>query len=221
MKILSWNVNGLRANYKKGFLDWFKAEKPDFCCLQETRVKQEELNKELFVKDYEFYINSAVKPGYSGTGIYTRIKPKEVIREIGLTRFDKEARILRVDLDDFILINLYIPHGGRQKENLGYKLQVYNSLISYLKELEGKVIVLGDFNIAHKEIDLARPKDNMNNIMFTTEERKQIDRILDLGFKDTFREFCGEGGQYTWWPYFNNARERNIGWRIDYCFTNF
>lgn len=220
MKIISWNVNGLRANYKKGFLDWFNKEKPDFCCLQEVRARKEDLDEKLFVKDYEFFLNSAVKLGYSGTGIYTKAKPKKAIFDIGLKLFDEQARMLRLDLDDFILINLYIPHGGRAKENLDYKLEAYNSIISYLKKIKNeKVILVGDFNIAHKEIDLARPKGNVNNIMFTNEERRQIDRILDLGFIDTFREFNQKEGQYTWWSNFNNARERNIGWRIDYCFV--
>ncbi len=222
MKILSWNVNGLRAAYKKGFLNWFKKAKPDILCLQEVRAKKEELALDLVQpKGYFSFLNPAQKPGYSGTAIYSKKEPKNIETELGITRFDKEGRFLRLDFPEFILLNLYIPHGGRRKENLDYKLEVYSYLLDYLKEIEGKkVVILGDFNIAHQEIDLARPKDNKNNTMFTKKEREQIDKIINLGFVDSFRKFNQKGENYTWWPYFVNARARNLGWRIDYGFVS-
>jgi len=222
MKIVSWNVNGLRANYKKGFLKWLKAEKPDFCCLQEVRARKEQLPKELLeINGFFCFLNSAKKPGYSGTAIYSRKKPQDIIKELGMRKFDEQARMLRIHFSDFILINFYIPHGGRAKENLPYKMDVYETILAYLKKLKNKkVIVVGDFNIAHQEIDLARAKNNKNNIMFTKEEREQIDKIIALGYIDSFRQFNKQEGNYTWWPYINNARERNIGWRIDYIFVS-
>ena len=222
MRIISWNVNGLRANYKKGFLNWFNQSKADIVCLQEVRATEEQLPFELTKpKGYFVFFNPATKLGYSGTAIYTKTKPLKVIRKIGYTRFDQEGRFLRLDFADFILINVYIPHGGRLKEKLGYKLEVYSNLFNYLSKLKNKkVIILGDFNIAHEEIDLARPKDNKNNIMFTIEERQEIDKILKLGFVDSFRKFNKETGHYTWWPYLANCRARNIGWRIDYIFVS-
>ena len=222
MKIVSWNVNGLRANYKKGFLSWFNKAKADFYCLQEVRAKKEELPKELLeIKGFFSFFNSAKKPGYSGTAIYSKKEPKKVITEIGLKEFDNQARMLRLDFNDFILINFYIPHGGRSKQLLGYKLEAYEAIIAYLKKLKNKkTVIAGDFNVAHKEIDLARPKNNQNSIMFTKEEREKIDEIIKLGFSDSFRQFNNAGGNYTWWPYFRQARERNLGWRIDYIFVS-
>lgn len=140
---------------------------------------------------------------------------------MGHPRFDSEGRFLELEFPNFTLINLYLPHGGRKKENLAYKLEVYEHLISYLKnKLQHNLVVTGDFNIAHHEIDLARPKQNLHNIMFTPEERTKIDKLIHLGFIDTFREFNRRCGQYTWWPYAHNARQRNLGWRIDYTFIS-
>lgn len=222
MKILSWNVNGLRAAYKKGFLDWFRRIDGDIICLQEVRAKKEELPPDLVnPKGYLSFFNPAKKPGYSGTAVFVKKEPLKIESRIGLRRFDDEGRFLRLDYSDFVLINLYLPHGGRQKENLGYKLKAYEYLLGCLSEIkQSKAIVIGDFNIAHQEIDLARPKDNKNNIMFTSEERKQIDKIIELGFIDSFRRFNKNSGHYTWWPYFANARARNLGWRIDYGFVS-
>jgi exodeoxyribonuclease III len=222
MKIVSWNVNGLRANYKKGFLSWFNKTKAGFYCLQEIRAKEEDLPEDLLnIKGFFSIFNPAQKLGYSGTAIYSKVKPKAVIKEVGFKKFDEQGRFLRADYKDFTLINLYIPHGGRSKEFLDYKLEAYNFLIAYLNNLKDKkVIVVGDFNIAHKEIDLARPNDNKNSIMFTPEERTKIDKIIGLGFIDSFRQFNKKGGNYTWWPYLYNARQRNLGWRIDYVFAS-
>jgi len=220
MKIISWNVNGIRAVYKKNFLKWFIKTDPDILCLQEVRAQKEQIPEELIkLKGYYSYFNFAEKKGYSGVAVYTKKKPLKVEYKLGFERFDKEARILKLHYPNFILINLYFPHGAHDKSNLKYKLKAYNYLINYLKKKKN-VILAGDFNIAHKEIDLARPKDNKNNIMFTQEEREQIDRIIDLGFTDSFRKFNKEKGNYTWWPYRFNAKERNLGWRLDYIFTS-
>lgn len=222
MKIISWNVNGIRAVYKRNFLQWLKKMDVDFICLQEIKAQKEQVPDELVKpKSYHSYFNFSEKKGYAGVAIYTKKKSQSVEYKLDLERFDKEGRILILKYPDFILINLYLPHGGRQKENLDYKLECYKHLLDYLEKIcDKKVILIGDFNIAHKEIDLARPKQNQNNIMFTSEERKQIDKIISLGFADTFRRFNKEKNCYTWWPYFVNARERNLGWRIDYVFSS-
>ena len=216
MKIISWNVNGLRSNYEKGFLDKLKQFNADIVCLQETRLNLKDLPFE--IKDYEFYLNPAIKLGYSGTGIFTKVKPNKVITKIGMKRFDDEGRMLHLKYDNFDVVNFYIPNGGRTKENLSYKLESYKKILKYLSKLENAIVV-GDFNVAHREIDLARPKENKNNIMFTLEEREQITKLIDLGYVDSFREFIKEGEHYSWWAYYLKLRERNIGWRIDYIFT--
>ncbi len=222
MKILSWNVNGLRAVYKKGFLDWLKKSRAKIICLQEIKAQPEQLPFDLTrPKNYYSYFNSAKRKGYSGVAVYTQEKPQKIEFNLDFKRFDQEGRFLKLDFPNFSLINLYLPHGGRKKENYEYKLEVYERLIKYLKgNRNKKIILIGDFNIAHQEIDLARPKDNVKNTMFTPRERKQIERLIKFGFIDSFRKFNQEGGNYTWWPYFREARERNLGWRIDYAFVS-
>jgi len=221
MKIISWNVNGIRAVYKRNFLGWLQKTNADIVCLQETKAQPEQLTHDLIKpKNYYSYFNSAVKKGYAGVAVYTKKEPLKVENKIGMKRFDIEGRMLKLEYPGFVLINLYLPHGGREKENLGYKLEVYVHLLDYLEKIKNKIILIGDFNIAHEKIDLARPEQNKNNIMFTPEERKQIDKIIELGFTDTFRKFHKQGGHYTWWPYYANARQRNLGWRIDYVFTS-
>ncbi|HBI25355.1 MAG: Exodeoxyribonuclease III Xth [Candidatus Wolfebacteria bacterium GW2011_GWC2_39_22] len=222
MKIYSWNVNGLRSVYKKGFLEWFKQEKADIVCLQEIKLQEEQIPEELrVIKGYTAYYNTGTRKGYAGVAVYTKQIPRKVSTTLGMERFDCEGRFLRLDYDDFIVIALYIPQGARDKRNLTYKLEVYDTLLVYLKKLKGKnVIVIGDLNIAHTELDLARPKQNTKNIMFTPEEREKLDALEKLGFVDTFRTENKEGGNYSWWPYFANARERNLGWRIDYVFVS-
>jgi len=154
-------------------------------------------------------------------GVFSKKRPLEIKTKLGLKRFDSEGRFLELQYSEFTLANFYLPHGGRQKENLSYKLEVYQKLFQYLKKMKNKkLILIGDFNVAHEEIDLARPKQNKNNIMFTPKEREQIDKLLNLGFVDSFRKFHKEGGHYTWWPYFANTRQRNLGWRIDYTFVS-
>lgn len=222
MKIISWNVNGLRAVYKRNFLGWLLNSNADIVCLQEIKVEEAKIPSNLVnSKEYKTYFNPADKKGYAGVAVFTRKEPLRIEKKLGIGRFDGEGRILRFEYPDFILINLYLPHGGRQKENLGYKLEVYAYLLNYLNSIKNKkVVLIGDFNIAHQEIDLARPKQNQKNIMFTAEERAQIDKIIETGFTDTFRMFYKESGHYTWWPYFGNLRQRNLGWRIDYAFTS-
>ncbi|MFA5992844.1 MAG: exodeoxyribonuclease III [Candidatus Pacearchaeota archaeon] len=221
MKIISWNVNGLRSIERKGFLSWLEQNSPEIICLQEIKVTEDRLRDEFKkLKGYNTYFNFADEVGYSGVAVFTKEKPKFVENVLGLKRFDKEGRFLRLDFSDFILINIYIPHGGRKKENLRYKIDVYKALIKYLTKLKDqKVILVGDFNIAREDIDLARPKQNKNNIMFTQEERDIIKSMVNLGFIDTFRsQHLTQKDWYTWWPYAFEARERNLGWRIDYIF---
>jgi exodeoxyribonuclease-3 len=222
MKIISWNVNGLRSIYKKDFLGWLEETRADLVCLQEIKVQEKQLPLDLIKpKNYYSYFNSAQRKGYSGVAVYSEKKPLEVKKELGMERFDKEGRMLKLKYPDFILINLYMPHGGRLKEHLDYKLKTYACLFENLRKIKHrKVIIIGDFNIAHKDIDLARPKQNRNNIMFTPKEREQIDKLLNLGFIDTFRKFHKRRENYTWWPYFAKARQRNLGWRIDYAFIS-
>jgi len=222
MKMLSLNVNGIRAIHKKGFLEWILKENPDILCLQEIKAEEAQIPKELQeIPGYFLYVNSAQKKGYSGTAIYTKIKPEKVEKNIGLKQFDEEGRFLRLDFKDFILINFYIPNGGQNKENMDYKLKAYDFLLNYLNELKNKKVILaGDFNIAHQEIDLAQPKENQDSVMFTPEERQQIDKILNLRFIDTFRQLHSEGNNYTWWAYYSFARQKGLGWRIDYFFVS-
>ena len=177
MKIVSWNVNGIRAVYKKRFLDWFKKAKADIVCLQEIKAKKNQVPEELRqLPGYFCYFNPAQKPGYAGTAVFSKVKPLKVERGIGLKKFDQEGRVLKLSYPNFVLFNFYIPFGGRDKENLSYKLQAYNHLCSQLNSLQKQgveLLLVGDFNIAHREIDLARPKENKNNIMFTRQEREQ------------------------------------------------
>ena len=222
MKIISWNVNGLRAIYKKGFLDWFKKIDANIVCLQEIKAKESQLPFDVKEIDgYYSYFNSAEKKGYSGVAVYSKAKPERIEKKLGLERFDNEGRILRIEYSDFTLVNFYLPHGGRSKENLDYKLEVYKKLLAFLKKnRDKKLVIVGDFNVAHQEIDLARPRQNKNNIMFTPREREQIDNLIKIGYIDSFRMLNKNGGYYSWWPYFANARERNLGWRIDYVFLS-
>jgi len=222
MQIISWNVNGIRSVHRKNFLKWMRKINPDILCLQEIKAQKEQIPEELVKpKGYHAYFNFAERKGYSGVVIYTKKRPLKIEYKLGLKRFDQEGRILKLRYPDFTLINLYFPHGAHDKRNLAYKLKVYNYFINYLKKIQDKNIILtGDFNIAHEEIDLARPKDNKDNIMFTLKERRQIDRIIKLGFIDTFRKFNKKEGNYTWWPYRFNAKEKNLGWRLDYVFVS-
>ncbi len=222
MKIISWNVNGLRSVWKKGFFEWLKRVDAEIVGLQEIKISSSTQLPFDFLafSNYFSFLNPAKRKGYAGVAIFAKEKPLGVETKIGFKRFDDEGRFLKLSYPQFSLINLYLPHGGRQKENLAFKLKAYEFLFDYLlKKKNQKLILIGDFNIAHQEIDLARPKQNRNNIMFTPQERKLIDKLLKLGLIDSFRKFHQEGGYYTWWPYFSEARERNLGWRIDYIFV--
>ncbi|NQU82477.1 MAG: exodeoxyribonuclease III [Parcubacteria group bacterium] len=232
MRIISWNVNGIRAVYKKGFLDWFRKADTDIVCLQEIKAKPEQVPVDLQnIPGYFSYFNSATRPGYSGTAVFTKKKPISVEQGIGLKRFDEEGRVLKLKFPKFTLFNFYIPNGGRNEKDMESKLDSYEYLLDYLKQVEarprpelgegGPRILVGDFNVAHQEIDLARPRENKKNTGFTLPERKKIDELIKIGFIDSFREFYpNKTGAYTWWSHFANARARNIGWRIDYCFVS-
>lgn len=224
MKIISWNVNGLRSVYKKGFIDFLKKEKADIICLQEIKIDKRNLFPEIVNPlGYTSIYNHAEKKGYAGVAVFSKSKPENAVQELGLKKFDKEGRSIFVKVSNITLLNLYMPHGGRKKENLSYKLECYKTLFNFLNNKKMPDILIGDFNIAHDERDLARPESNQKNTMYTPEERRILDDLILLRYKDAFRLFNGGSGHYTWWPYRNNLREKNVGWRIDYSFikTNF
>ncbi len=224
LRLLSWNVNGLRAVHKKGFIDWFAREKPDMLCLQETKASEEQLPFELrSVAGYTAYFDQAERKGYSGVALYTRVQPREVRRGLGIERFDTEGRTLALDFDSFVLFNVYFPNGGMSPERLQFKMDFYDAFLDCVEALRKKgrhIVICGDVNTAHNEIDLARPKENQKVTGFLPQERAWIDRLLAAGYIDTFRLFCGESGQYTWWDMKTRARERNVGWRLDYFFVS-
>ena len=220
LTIFSWNVNGIRAVQNKGFMDWFSNHGGDIICLQETKAQPDQLSDSVKIIDgYKSYWFSAQKKGYSGVAVYSNIIPVNVKNGFGNELFDNEGRVIFAEYEKFVLANVYFPNGGRGPERIKYKLDFYDQLFFYLeknyRDRKG-IIVTGDFNTAHKEIDLARPKENVKNSGFLPEEREWIDRIINLGYKDVFRTFNNEPGQYTYWDQITRARERNAGWRIDY-----
>jgi len=223
-KLISWNVNGIRAAYKKGLLDWFKDAKPDILCLQETKAHPEQLTEDLLsVKGYKSFFSSAEKKGYSGVVTYSKPEPVEVKNGLGVKKFDSEGRFIITDYKEFILFNIYFPNGKASQERLDYKMEFYETFLKHLKKLlkQGKKIVIcGDVNTAHKEIDIARPKENEKISGFLPIEREWIDKFLDAGFIDTFRVFNQEPDNYTWWDMITRARDRNVGWRIDYFYIS-
>jgi len=224
IKIVSWNINGLRAIYKKGFKDFMGQNNFDIVCLQEIKVEEEKIPNELRnIKGYYSYFSPAVRPGYSGVAIYSKIKPLNSGTGFGIPRFDKEGRVLWLDFKDFILINTYMPNGGRLKQRLQYKLDFYDLFLKYLETLLENginIIITGDINTAHRPIDLARPKQNEKNTGFLPEERAWIDKLISTGFLDAFRLFNNQPNHYTWWDYKTRSRERNVGWRLDYFFVS-
>jgi exodeoxyribonuclease-3 len=224
VRILSWNVNGIRAAYKKGILNWFSKEQPDILCIQETKAMKEQLADDLInVNGYNSFFSSAERKGYSGTATYTKVNPLKVSNGIGIQKFDSEGRFLVTEFDEFILFNIYFPNGKAKAERLQYKMDFYEAFLKHLKKLlkQGKKIVIcGDVNTAHKAIDLARPKPNEKISGFLPEERAWIDKLLEAGFIDTFRKFNQKPEQYTWWDMMTRARDRNVGWRIDYFFIS-
>ena len=217
MKIISWNVNGLRAVLRKNFLDYLAEEAPDVFCLQETKAGPNDV-EQLWPAAYTSYWNVADKKGYSGTAIFTRTRSLAVKPGIGAEEHDHEGRVLTAEYLDFYLVNVYVPNSKRELTRLPYRQEWDRAFLRYLKKLERKkpVIFCGNFNVAHTEIDLANPKANVRNHGFTEEERAGFSAFVKAGFIDTFREFEKGGGHYTWWSPLTGARARNIGWRIDY-----
>ncbi|MDD3655705.1 MAG: exodeoxyribonuclease III [Atribacterota bacterium] len=224
MRLLLWNVNGLRAAYKKNFLAWFDQQQADIYCIQETKSQLEQIPEELVKKlDYYSYFAQAEKKGYSGVALWTKLKPVKISDKLGIPRFDTEGRFIQATFTKFILFNIYFPNGKASQERLQYKIDFYETILKKAVDLlkEGqRVVICGDVNTAHKEIDLARPKENEKVSGFLPIEREWIDHLLQAGFVDTFRHFHSKPGQYSWWDYKTRARERNIGWRIDYFFIS-
>lgn len=219
-RIICWNVNGIRAIWKKGFPEWLAKEQPDILCLQETKAQPEQLDDEIKnVKGYKSYFFSAQKKGYSGVAVYTKHEPSKITFGLDDEAFDTEGRNIEMEFNDFILYTAYFPNGGRGPDRVKYKLDFYNKLFERAELMRKKnkhIIICGDYNTAHKEIDLARPKENSNTTGFLPEERAWIDKIIAMKYIDIFREFNSEPGQYTYWDQITRARERNVGWRIDY-----
>ena len=213
---MSWNVNGFRAVLKKGFALWFDKEKPDILCIQEIKLQKDQHN--LTSEGYKQYWNYAEKKGYSGTAIFTKISPIDVKYGLGKKEHDNEGRVITLEFDGFFLVNVYTPNSQRGLTRLNYRQEWDKDFLLYLKKLENikPVVACGDFNVAHKEIDLKNPKNNVKNAGFTPEERTGMDNYINSGFVDTFREFDKKGGNYTWWSYMFGARAKNVGWRIDY-----
>lgn len=216
MKIVSWNVAGLRACYKKGFQEVFESLDADIFCLQEVKCTLEELP---FKKEgYEYYLNAANKKGYSGTLIYSRLQPLKVTYGLGISEHDQEGRVITLEFNDFYLVNAYVPNSKKELERLDYRMIWEDAMRTYLKKLDEHkpVILCGDLNVAHEEIDIKNPAQNRRSAGFTIEERNKMTELLNSGFIDTFRYLYPDKVLYTWWSYLFHARERNAGWRIDY-----
>jgi len=221
MELVSWNVNGIRACGRKGFSGWLKKVSPDILCLQETKAHPDQLDAELSAPaGYRTYWNNPERKGYAGVAVFTKTEPVSVKRDFGGPGFNTEGRALILDYRDITLINVYFPNGGMSEERLAYKLEFYEKFLKYVDGLKKKnVVICGDVNTAHEEIDLARPKENEKNTGFLPVERAWIDKLISHGYVDTFRHFNKDPGHYSWWDYKTRARERNIGWRIDYFFV--
>ena len=218
MKIVSWNVNGIRAVLKKGFLDFLDEVNPDIICLQETKAHPEQVELNLEEYPYKFW-NSAEKKGYSGTAIFSKIKPISITNNLNIKKHDTEGRVICFEMKNYYLITVYTPNSKRDLSRLDYRANEWDvDFLKYLKKLETKkpVIFCGDLNVAHKEIDLKNPKTNKRNAGFTDEERNGFENYIKSGFIDTFRMFNQDEGHYTWWSYMFNSRAKNVGWRIDY-----
>ena len=224
LRALSWNVNGIRAVHKKGFLDWFTGQNPDILCLQETKAHPEQVPAELReVEGYSAYFSTPERKGYSGVAIYTKAVPEQVSYGFGIDAFDKEGRVIIADYQDFLLFNIYFPNGQSSAERLDYKMRFYDAFLERMDQARAQgrhIVICGDVNTAHKEIDLARPQGNKKTSGFLPQERAWVDKLLSHGFVDTFRMFNQEPEQYTYWDQMSRARERNVGWRIDYFFVD-
>lgn len=225
-RLYSWNVNGVRAIHKKGFMDWIQTEKPGVLGLQEIKISADQLTPQLTDLDgYSSYWNHAQRKGYSGTAIFTQDTPELTVNGLGIEEFDSEGRVLQADFGDFIYMTIYYPNGKKDETRLDYKMRFYDAFLDMANRLvkeEGReIVVCGDFNTAHKEIDLARPKENRKVSGFLPIECEWMDKFVDNGYVDTFRYFNPElAEQYTWWDQVTRARERNVGWRIDYFFVS-
>jgi exodeoxyribonuclease-3 len=224
IRLISWNVNGLRAVWKKGFLDSFHFLDADIFAVQETKLQAPQLTDEMKqIKNYKsFWSFATEKKGYSGVGVYTNLHPKDVKYGIGDPTFDKEGRIIELVFDSFIFFNVYFPNGQMSQERLNYKLDFYSSFFDYVNDHKKKgtpIIITGDYNTAHNEIDLKNPKANEKNSGFLRIERDWLDRVIEQGYVDTFRYFHPDKVKYSWWTYRFKAREKNVGWRIDYFFV--
>lgn len=217
MKLLSWNVNGLRAVLRRNFLEFLDAERPDILCLQETRCGPNDAGQ-LWPAAYATWWSEAQQKGYSGTALFSKTRPINVSTGIGITEHDREGRVITAEFADFFLVNVYVPNSQRALTRLAYRQKWDRDFLRHLKKLDRRkpVVICGDLNVAHTEIDLANPRINMKNHGFTPEERAGFTAMVKAGFLDAFREFETAGGHYTWWAPFANARARNIGWRIDY-----
>ena len=224
MKLISWNVNGVRAVVKKGFLDWLDQEQPDILCLQETKAHIDQLAAEILTDHgYHTFWHSGERRGYSGVATFCKEEPLYVQEGLGIERYDAEGRVLLTEHENFLLYNIYFPNGQKDDERLQYKLDFYDDLLPIINEQVesgNNVVVTGDWNTAHHPIDLARPKQNVNTSGFMPVEREKLDLYVKNGWVDTFRLFHPEGDRYSWWTYRFGARERNVGWRIDYFFVN-
>jgi exodeoxyribonuclease III len=224
MKLLSWNVNGIRSVAQKGFLPWIESQAPDIFCLQEVKCQTEQLTEDLLNPlGYKSFWHCAKKKGYSGVATYTKREPLDVRYGLGVSEIDDEGRVLILDFKGFSVINTYFPNSRRDHSRLPHKLQFCQRIQKFLEKerASGKNLILcGDFNIAHKEIDLKNPKTNRDNAGFLPEERAWLDAFLKLGYVDTFREFNQDPGHYTWWSFRPGVREKNIGWRLDYFVVN-
>ena len=224
MRLISWNVNGIRAAVKKGFLDYLKKEEPDILCIQESKAHKEQLSSEILNEHgYHTYWHSGIKKGYSGVATFCKKEPLFVQEGIGIKKYDDEGRVIITEHDDFLLYNIYFPNGQKDDTRLNYKLDFYDDLLPIINEQVesgNNVIVTGDWNTAHHPIDLARPKENINTSGFMPIEREKLDTYVSQGWVDTFRLFHDEPERYSWWTYRFGARQRNVGWRIDYFFVN-
>ena len=220
-KLISWNVNGLRAVVTKGFLDFFKEIDADIFCVQETKLQEGQIDLDL--PGYFMYWNYAEKKGYSGTAVFTKEEPMSIRYGIGIEEHDREGRVITLEFSDWYLVNCYTPNSQNELQRLSYRMMWEDAFLAYLKMLEKNkpVILCGDLNVAHKEIDLKNPKANRKNAGFTDEERGKISKLLESGFTDTFRFFYPDKTDiYSWWSYRFRAREKNSGWRIDYFLTS-
>lgn len=223
LKIISWNVNGIRAIQKKGLDQYLAQEQPDIFCVQETKAHPEQLDAALTNPEgyHVTYHSCSVKKGYSGVATFSKIQPQSVETCFGVEKFDNEGRVVQTDYGNFVLLNVYFPNGGME-HRLPYKLEFYDAFFAYcdgLREQGRKLLICGDYNTAHKEIDLARPKQNITTSGFMPIEREKLDQIVSRGYVDTFREFNQEPEHYTWWSNQQQSRARNVGWRIDYHFV--